>query len=224
MAAQAPRTLKTVTGAGGQGQDIYDQAIDQSRSTLDTARLIAERAEKAEIDFLFTADPLRFGAQGAIGSQEPLMFVSALSSVTSRIGLIATVSTTFHHPFNLARLFGTLDQTVTLTNESGGRAAEIWTGVASAGQEIRPVGRQHSRWLVEPHPRIRRLLRIPVRQRHQPVPDRFVHRRVPHPSARHQQRLPRLAAQRIGIRRLGACGTEPAGLGALARGASPRPG
>ena len=50
-----------------------------------------------------------FGAQGAIGSQEPLMFVSALSGLTSRIGLIATVSTTFHDPFNLARFFGTLD-------------------------------------------------------------------------------------------------------------------
>jgi hypothetical protein len=28
MAAEAPRALKTVTGAGGQGTDIYDQAID----------------------------------------------------------------------------------------------------------------------------------------------------------------------------------------------------
>jgi FMN-dependent oxidoreductase (nitrilotriacetate monooxygenase family) len=128
MAAQAPRTLKTVTGAGGQGGDIYDQAIDPARSTLDTARLIAGRAEKAEIDFLFTADLLRFGAQGAIGSQEPLMFVSALSGITSRIGLIATVSTTFHHPFNLARFFGTLDHL------SNGRAA--WNLVTSSiGEE-----------------------------------------------------------------------------------------
>jgi alkanesulfonate monooxygenase SsuD/methylene tetrahydromethanopterin reductase-like flavin-dependent oxidoreductase (luciferase family) len=109
VAAEPPRTLKTVTGADGQGRDIYDQAVDPSRSTLGAARLVAERAEKAQIDFLLTADLLRFGAQGAIGSQEPLMFVSALSRITSRIGLIATVSTTFHHPFNLARFFGTLD-------------------------------------------------------------------------------------------------------------------
>ncbi|MGH3293282.1 MAG: LLM class flavin-dependent oxidoreductase, partial [Trebonia sp.] len=128
MAAEAPRTLKTVTGAGGQGPDIYDQAIDPSRSTLGVARLIAERAEEAQIDFLFTADLLRFGAQGAIGSQEPLMFVSALSGVTSRIGLIATVSTTFHDPFNLARFFGTLDHV------SNGRAA--WNLVTSSvGEE-----------------------------------------------------------------------------------------
>src|ERR1700727_763940 len=128
MAAEAPRTLKTVTGAGGQGGDIYDQAIDPSRSTLDSARLIARRAEQAQIDFLFTADLLRFGAQGAIGSQEPLMFVSALSGLTSRLGLIATVSTTFHDPFNLARFFGTLDHL------SNGRAA--WNLVTSSiGEE-----------------------------------------------------------------------------------------
>jgi FMN-dependent oxidoreductase (nitrilotriacetate monooxygenase family) len=128
MAAEARRTIKTVTGAGGQGRDIYDQAIDPSRSTLDSARLIADRAEKAQIDFLFTADLLRFGAQGAIGSQEPLMFVSALAGITSRIGLIATVSTTFHHPFNLARFFGTLDHL------SNGRAA--WNLVTSSiGEE-----------------------------------------------------------------------------------------
>jgi FMN-dependent oxidoreductase (nitrilotriacetate monooxygenase family) len=128
MAAGAGRTIKTVTGAGGQGRDIYDQAIDPSRSTLDSARLIAERAEKAQIDFLFTADLLQFGAQGAIGSQEPLMFVSALAGITSRIGLIATVSTTFHHPFNLARFFGTLDHL------SNGRAA--WNLVTSSiGEE-----------------------------------------------------------------------------------------
>jgi FMN-dependent oxidoreductase (nitrilotriacetate monooxygenase family) len=128
MAANRPRTLKTVTGAGGQGRDIYDQAVDPSRSTLDAARVIAERAEKAQIDFLFTADLLRFGAQGAIGSQEPLMFVAALSAITSRIGLIATVTSTFHHPFNLARLFGTLDHL------SNGRAA--WNLVTSSvGEE-----------------------------------------------------------------------------------------
>ncbi|HEY1821902.1 MAG TPA: NtaA/DmoA family FMN-dependent monooxygenase [Trebonia sp.] len=128
MAAEPPRTLKTVTGAAGQGRDIYDQAVDPSRSTLGAARLVAERAEKAQIDFLFTADLLRFGAQGAIGSQEPLMFVSALSGITSRIGLIATVSTTFHHPFNLARFFGTLDHL------SNGRAA--WNLVTSSiGEE-----------------------------------------------------------------------------------------
>ncbi|MFD0021176.1 NtaA/DmoA family FMN-dependent monooxygenase [Streptomyces sp. NPDC058382] len=127
MSAKRPRTLKTVTGAGGTSE-TYDLAIDPTRSTLDTALRVAGLAEAARIDALFTADLLSFGAQGAIGSQEPLVFVSALSQVTSRIGLIATVSTTFHHPFNLARLFGTLDHV------SNGRAA--WNLVTSSiGEE-----------------------------------------------------------------------------------------
>ena len=62
-------------------------------------------------------DLLRFGAQGAIGSQEPLVFLAALSAVTSHIGLIATGSSTFHYAYNLARLVGTLDHV------SNGRAA-----------------------------------------------------------------------------------------------------
>ncbi len=127
MSAQRPRTLKTVTGAGGTSE-TYDLAVDPTRSTLDTAVAVAGLAEAARIDALFTADLLSFDAQGAIGSQEPLVFVSALSQVTTRIGLIATVSTTFHHPFNLARLFGTLDHV------SNGRAA--WNLVTSAiGEE-----------------------------------------------------------------------------------------
>ncbi|KPI30709.1 NtaA/DmoA family FMN-dependent monooxygenase [Streptomyces sp. NPDC048253] len=127
MSVQQPRTLKTVTGAGGTSE-TYDLAVDPTRSTLDTAVRVAKLAEAARIDALFTADLLRFDAQGSIGSQEPLVFVSALSQVTSRIGLIATVSTTFNHPFNLARLFGTLDHV------SEGRAA--WNLVTSSvGEE-----------------------------------------------------------------------------------------
>ncbi|MBB2942696.1 FMN-dependent oxidoreductase (nitrilotriacetate monooxygenase family) [Actinoplanes lutulentus] len=117
------RFLSTIASAGGH-PGPYELALDPTRSTLDTARLVAQRAEAARIDALFVPDLLVFGAQGTIGAQEPLMFVAALSQVTSKAGLIATVSTTFHHPFNLARLFGTLDHL------SNGRAA--WNLVTSS--------------------------------------------------------------------------------------------
>ncbi|WP_280434745.1 NtaA/DmoA family FMN-dependent monooxygenase [Nocardia carnea] len=121
------RHLKTVTGVSG-GTDIYAAAVDPARSTLDTAITVAKIAEEHKFDALFAADLLGFGAQGAIGAQEPLIYLSALSAVTSHIGLIATVTTTFHHPYNLARLFGTLDHV------SNGRAA--WNAVTSSlGEE-----------------------------------------------------------------------------------------
>lgn len=110
------------------GADIYAAAVDPARSTLENALTVAKVAEEHKIDALFAADLLTFGAQGAIGAQEPLVYLSALSAVTSQIGLIATVTTTFHHPYNLARLFGTLDHV------SNGRAA--WNAVTSSlGEE-----------------------------------------------------------------------------------------
>ncbi|MFE9581381.1 NtaA/DmoA family FMN-dependent monooxygenase [Nocardia sp. NPDC006044] len=127
MGATRRRPLKTVTGVSG-STDIYNAALDPGQSTLASAVEIAKLAEADKFDALFAADLLSFGNQGAIGAQEPLIFVSALSSVTTHIGLIATVTTTFHHPFNLARLFGTLDHV------SNGRAA--WNAVTSSvGEE-----------------------------------------------------------------------------------------
>ncbi|MEU8894746.1 NtaA/DmoA family FMN-dependent monooxygenase [Nocardia sp. NPDC048505] len=121
------RRLKTVTGVSG-STDVYTAALDPHRSTLESSIEIAKLAEANGFDALFAADLLSFGAQGAIGAQEPLIFLAALSAVTERIGLIATVTTTFHHPYNLARLFGTLDHV------SNGRSA--WNAVTSAlGEE-----------------------------------------------------------------------------------------
>lgn len=121
------RKLKTVTGVSGSPQ-VYAAAVDPARSTLDEAVRVAKIAEENKIGALFAADLLSFGAQGAIGAQEPLIQLAALSAVTTHVGLIATVTTTFHHPYNLARLFGTLDHI------SNGRAA--WNAVTSSlGEE-----------------------------------------------------------------------------------------
>lgn len=119
--------MKTVTGVSG-SPDVYGAAVDPGQSTVASAIEIAKLAEANKFDALFAADLLSFGTQGAIGAQEPLIFLSALSSVTTHVGLIATVTTTFHHPYNLARLFGTLDHV------SNGRAA--WNAVTSSvGEE-----------------------------------------------------------------------------------------
>ncbi|WP_040688186.1 NtaA/DmoA family FMN-dependent monooxygenase [Nocardia vinacea] len=127
MSSARRRALKTVTGVSG-AVSVYAAAIDPHESTVASSIEIAKIAEANKFDALFAADLLSFGAQGAIGAQEPLIFLSALSAVTSHVGLIATVTSTFHHPYNLARLFGTLDHV------SNGRAA--WNVVTSSvGEE-----------------------------------------------------------------------------------------
>jgi hypothetical protein len=87
------------------------------------------------------------------------------------------------------------DGAVTLLNKSGGRAAEIWTGNATAGQQIGPVGGQQPERPLETHQESRRLLRIPVGQHYEPVSDRFIHGRAPYPGVRHQRRLAGVAAR-----------------------------
>ncbi|MBD1553131.1 LLM class flavin-dependent oxidoreductase [Pseudomonas typographi] len=89
----------------------------------DTARW----AEQACLDSIFQADVIgRWGGATYAPDDhlEALTLLSALSAVTDKIGLIGTVSTSFSHPFNLARQFASLDHL------SNGRAG--WNIVTSA--------------------------------------------------------------------------------------------
>src|SRR6516164_5824351 len=73
---------------------------------------LARRAEAALFDWIFLADQLALGedvAQAARSWLEPITTLAALAVSTSRIGLIATASTTYTEPFNLARQFASLD-------------------------------------------------------------------------------------------------------------------
>jgi FMN-dependent oxidoreductase (nitrilotriacetate monooxygenase family) len=73
---------------------------------------LARRAERGLFDSIFLADQLALAddvAHAARGWLEPITVLAALSVSTSRIGLIATASTTYTEPFNLARQFGSLD-------------------------------------------------------------------------------------------------------------------
>jgi FMN-dependent oxidoreductase (nitrilotriacetate monooxygenase family) len=73
---------------------------------------LAQQAEAALFDAVFLADQLALGEDVAHGPRtalEPLTLLAALAVSTSRIGLIATASTTYTEPFNLARQFASLD-------------------------------------------------------------------------------------------------------------------
>lgn len=80
---------------------------------------LAQIAERGTFDSLFLADgPVMFGnvAQRPSGVIEPLTLLTALALVTEHVGLIATASTSYNSPYNLARRFSALDHV------SGGRA------------------------------------------------------------------------------------------------------
>lgn len=74
-------------------------------------RQVAKTAERGKFDMMFLADLLYvLGAdQAAGGMLDPLTIMSALAVETSKLGLTATVSTTYNEPYNTARKFATLD-------------------------------------------------------------------------------------------------------------------
>lgn len=91
---------------------------------------LARLAESAKFDSLFLADGPVLQGTGEFrspGQLEPLTLLTALAGATERIGLIATVSTTYNDPYNLARRFASVDHV------SRGRAG--WNIVTSATAE-----------------------------------------------------------------------------------------
>lgn len=105
---------------------------------LDPARYeeIARVLERGKFDGLFFVDFLMLFDSYAGGYRtnlkeggqqcmvDPMQLLAAMARVTSRIGLASTMSTTFYHPFHIARAFASLDHI------SKGRAG--WNVVTSA--------------------------------------------------------------------------------------------
>jgi N-acetyl-S-(2-succino)cysteine monooxygenase len=95
---------------------------------------LAQVAERAKFDAMFFADSVgvrddnlaSLSRTARADHFEPLTLLAALSVVTKNIGLIATVSTTFNEPYNVARKFASLDHL------SGGRSG--WNLVTSSSE------------------------------------------------------------------------------------------
>lgn len=91
----------------------------------------AQRAEAAKLDAVFFADiPGLWAATPyrPTAHLEPITRLAAIAAHTERIGLIATASSTFYEPYNLARLFSSLDIL------SGGRAG--WNIVTTQSEQV----------------------------------------------------------------------------------------
>jgi alkanesulfonate monooxygenase len=101
---------------------------------FDYYRGLVQTAERGLFDMVFLSDGAgvrtkyrdadELSRQGRMVHFEPLTLLSALAVHATRIGLTATASTTYNEPFNVARMFASLDHL------SAGRSG--WNVVTSA--------------------------------------------------------------------------------------------
>lgn len=91
---------------------------------------LTKLAERGTFDSIFFADgPSLLGDQRyrPAGWLDPTVLLPALAAVSEHVGLVATASTTYNEPYNLARRFASLDHI------SNGRAG--WNIVTTAGKD-----------------------------------------------------------------------------------------
>ncbi len=108
-----------------------------SITSFEAYRDIARKAEDAKLDMIFFADGLGVRSEdkpeGSLSHDvrnadlEPLTLLSAIAATTSRIGLVATSSTTYNEPYHVARRYASLDMI------SHGRAG--WNVVTSWSEQ-----------------------------------------------------------------------------------------
>ncbi|WP_402463427.1 LLM class flavin-dependent oxidoreductase [Isoptericola aurantiacus] len=106
-----------------------DSRVEDLYTARDLVRAAVD-AEAAGVDFVFKPDAPSLDVAALAGDPgfsgpEPTVLLTAVAAVTSRIGLVTTVSTTFAHPYATARTLYSLDQL------SGGRVG--WNAVTALG-------------------------------------------------------------------------------------------
>jgi FMN-dependent oxidoreductase (nitrilotriacetate monooxygenase family) len=122
--------------AGWRAPDARGDADMDIQSYIDAA----QTAERGKFDMVFVQDSAAVlqsaamargekvtGTNSRAVRLEPLTLMSAVAAVTSRIGLVATSTTTYNEPYEIARKFLTLDHV------SGGRAG--WNLVTSQTED-----------------------------------------------------------------------------------------
>jgi FMN-dependent oxidoreductase (nitrilotriacetate monooxygenase family) len=137
-------------GYGSQGSAWRAPGVDPANyASFDAQVRYAQAAERGKFAFLFLPDfP---GLQSGLNSEapqitlEPMMTLAAIARATERIGLVATGSTTFNEPFNLARQFKALD--VMSHGRAGWNAVTTSDPAAAAnfGQAIAPRQQRYQR-------------------------------------------------------------------------------
>ncbi|MCZ2260261.1 LLM class flavin-dependent oxidoreductase [Sporosarcina sp. G11-34] len=124
------KQLKIGTMIHGVGEKISDwrhpNVPSDASVSFEFYKQQAQLAERGKFDFVFIADALYINGKSNphyLNRFEPLTILSALAAVTTQIGLVATLSTSYSEPFSAARQFASLDMI------SGGRAG--WNAVTT---------------------------------------------------------------------------------------------
>ena len=116
-----------LSGTGGNMASWrHPSAVADGAVNLEYYRGLTHKAENAKLDFVFFGDGLYISEKSHpnfLNRFEPLTLLAALAMDTSRIGLAATLSTTYSDPYTVARQFSSIDHL------SGGRAG--WNIVTS---------------------------------------------------------------------------------------------
>jgi FMN-dependent oxidoreductase (nitrilotriacetate monooxygenase family) len=102
---------------------------------------LAQKAEAGLFDSIFLADVL--GLWNDVRATpfnwlEPITTLAALAMTTSRIGLIATASTTYTEPYNLARQFASIDHIS--RGRAGWNIVTTWSHQAGSNYNGRQLG------------------------------------------------------------------------------------
>ncbi|KOC87708.1 NtaA/DmoA family FMN-dependent monooxygenase, partial [Winslowiella iniecta] len=128
MATQRQLRLGTILhgASGNMSAWRHPNARPDASINLDFVKSVAKKAEEGKLDFLFVADGLYINEKSIphfLNRFEPITLLSTLASVTTHLGLVGTLSTSYSDPFTVARQFASLDHL------SGGRAG--WNVVTS---------------------------------------------------------------------------------------------
>ncbi|WP_166626219.1 LLM class flavin-dependent oxidoreductase [Jeotgalicoccus sp. S0W5] len=116
-----------LNGPGGHMNAWRSEDVPADASiNFDYLKTVTQKAENAAFSFIFVADGLYINEKSIphfLSRFEPLTLLAALAPITSKIGLVGTVSTSYSEPYTIAR------QLMSIDHVSGGRAG--WNVVTS---------------------------------------------------------------------------------------------
>jgi N-acetyl-S-(2-succino)cysteine monooxygenase len=102
-----------INGVGGNVSGWrHPDAITDASVNFGFYKQQAQKAESGKFDLVFIADGLYITEKSIphfLNRFEPITILSALGAVTSHIGLVGTLSTSYSEPFTVARQFASID-------------------------------------------------------------------------------------------------------------------